>query len=267
MKNCGCRVLSGWRVPAVLALCLIISAAVARGDSVLLKNGTTVTLKSILWRDGAKDYQVESAEGDLKASVAPKDIERLDIGKPAEFDKAQQMVTAGNEDGAIPLLEGVIEKYKMLLWDVRARDTLGRIYLKKKNAAKALDTLQPLFAAPAGPAPAPPGARRAYWDALSAANRNDDLRKELTAAIATGRRDEAAAALVLRGNLLRAAGKNEEALQDYLKTVWFFEEVKDVQPEALFRAAEGLKEVKDARAEECRKTLLQKYPDSEFAKK
>lgn len=266
MKNSGYRMLCGWRVPAVVGLFLIPVVVIA-GDSLLLKNGKVVPLKSIQWRDGAKDYQVESSEGDLKVNIAPKDIERLDIGKPAEFDKAQQLVAAGNEEAAIPLLEGVIEKYKMLLWDVRARDILGRAYLKKKNASKAIDTLQPLFVASPGPLPAPAGARRVYWEALSAAKRNDDLRKELDASIATGRRDDAATALVMRGNMLRAVGKNEDALQDYLKTVWFFEEVKDVQPEALFKAAEGLKEAGDARAEECRKALLQKYPDSEFAKK
>ncbi len=266
MKNSGYRVLSGWRVPAAVGL-FLIPVIVAGGDSLQLKSGKIMPLKSIpVWRDGAKEYQVESSEGDIKVTVALKDIERLDIAKPADLDKAQQLIEAGNDEAAIPLLESVIDRYKMLVWDVKARGILGRIYLKKKNATKALDTLQPLFTSQLMGA-VPAGERRAYWDALLAAGRTDDLRKELNAAIAAGRRDDAAAALVMRGNMLQAAGKHEEALQDYLTTVWFFEGSKDVQPEALFKAAEGLKEVRDARAEECRKVLLQKYPDSEFAKK
>jgi len=265
MKNSDCRGFFGWRLPTLVGLSLI-PAIVVGGDLLVMKNGKSLPLKSIQWRDGAKEYQIESSEGEVKMNVAFKDVDRLEIAKPAEFDKAQQMMTSGSDDGAVPLLETVIDKYKMLVWDVKARDMLGRLYLKKKNAVKALDTLEPLFAATALE-PAPAGARRAYWEALLAAGHSDDLRKELTSAIATGRRSEAAAALVMRGNMLRAAGKNEDALQDYLKAVWFFEEVKDVQPEALFNAAQGLKELGDARAEECRTKLLQKYPDSDFAKK
>lgn len=265
MKTSYGRAIASGYAP-LLGVLLLAPALVGAGDSILLKNGKVMAVKSIQWREGAREYQVEAVEGDIKMPIALKDVERLDIARPADFDKAQQLVSGGNAEAAIPLLEGVLEKYRMLVWDAKAREVLGRVYLQKKNAAKALEVLKPLFADV--PVVAVSGnTRRVYWEALAASGRGDDLRKELDQAIATGRRDIAAAAQVMRGNLLQAAGKNDEALSDYLRTVLFFEEIKDVQPEALFKAAEGLKERNDSRAQALRKTLLQKYPDSDFAKK
>ena len=258
MRGCG-RLL--WAAALVLA-----PAFPGMADSVLLKNGKLIAVKSIQWREGAKEYQIEAVEGDIKMPIALKDVDRLDVARPADFDKAQQSFSSGNAEAAIPLLNGVVENYKMLVWDAKARELLGRIYLQKKDYRKALDALQPLFAEGAT-VQASASTRRVYWDVMLAGGRTDELRKELDAAIATGKRDVAAAALVMRGNLLKAAGKGDDALADYLQVVLFFEEVKDMQPEALAKAADGLKEAGDARAEEFRKTLLQKYPDSEFAKK
>lgn len=235
-------------------------------DSVLLTNGKRVAVKTIEWRESTKEYHVETVD-DIKMPIALKDVDRLDIAKPAEFDKAVQQAEAGMGDAAIPVFEGFVTKYKMMVWDVKSREILGRIYLKKKNAQKAIDALQPLFAEGGTPGGVSGATRRVYWDALLDGGRTADLEKELAVAIATGRRDAAAAAQIMRGNMLRAAGKNDEALSYYLRTVLFFDEVKDVQPEALFRTAEGLKALNDVRAEEYRKVLLQKYPDSEFAKK
>jgi tetratricopeptide (TPR) repeat protein len=243
-----------------------LAASAFGGDAVLLKTGKSIGVTGILWRDGLKEYQVVTTDGGAQMSIPLKDVDSLDIGRPADFDKAQQLVAGGQPDAAVPLLEGLLAKYKMLVWDVRAREALGRIYVAKNDGAKALAALEPLFTG-AVSVPVSAGARRIYWEALTAAGRTADLQKELSETIVAGPRDASAVALVMRGNMFLAAGKKDEALSDYLRVVLFFEGAKDVMPEALFKAAERLKELGDARAQEYRDLLLRKYPESDFAKK
>ena len=248
-------------------LCAYVLPCTACGAStVFLKTGKSLSVDSIQWKDGIKEYQVVTTDGAVQMTIPLKDVDRLEVERPAESDRADKLVAGGQSEAAIPLLESITAKYKMMVWDVRAREALGRIYVQKKDSAKALAALEPLFSATVSVAVAP-DARRLYWEALLAAGKTTDLQKQLDETIASGRRDAAAAAQVMRGNMFRAAGKKEEALSDYLRTVLFFEDAKDVRPEALFRAAEGLNELGDARAQEYRKVLAQKYPESEFAKK
>jgi tetratricopeptide (TPR) repeat protein len=265
MKHSICRSVVRWSAVALASGCFSAANA-AGGDTVYLKAGKAMPVTSILWREGNKEYQVVTAEGGAQMTIPLKDVDRLDIGRPADLDKADQLVKGGQPDAAIPILEGVVSKYRMMVWDVQARQSLGSIYLARKDSAKALAALEPLFSAPVS-APVGAGMRRLYWEALLAAGRSLRLQKELDETIATGPRSGAAAAQVMRGNMFLAVGKKDEALSDYLRTVLFFQDVRDVMPEALFRASERLKELGDARAQEYQGMLLQKYPESEFAKK
>ena len=54
---------------------------------------------------------------------------------------------------------------------------------------------------------------------------------------------------------------------DYLRVVLLYESEKDVQPEALFKTAEALKALRDPRAPEYSKKLVEQYPDSPYAQK
>ena len=265
MKTSASRRLVCWSLLA--GLCATLLPGTACGAStVYLKTGKSLAVDTIQWKDGNKEYQVVTTEGAVQMTIPQKDVDRLDVERPAEFDRADKLIAGGQTEAAIPILEGIAAKFKMLVWDVRAREALGRIYVQKKDSSKALAALEPLFSSDVS-ARVAPDARRLYWQALLAAGRTVDLQKKLDETIAFGRRDAAAAAQVMRGDLFRAAGKKEEALSDYLRTVLFFEDAKDVRPEALFKAAEGLNELGDPRAQEYRRILVQKYPESEFAKK
>ena len=78
-------------------------------------------------------------------------------------------------------------------------------------------------------------------------------------------RDLAARAQVLRGDLKRKRRQLEPAVQDYLRTVILFENIRDVQPEALYKAGETLEELRDARAKDLFARLQREYPDSKYA--
>jgi hypothetical protein len=71
----------------------------------------------------------------------------------------------------------------------------------------------------------------------------------------------------MRGNMNRESGQKEVALLDYLRVVILFENIREVQPEALYKAAEILEELRDPRADELRKKLVQEYKDSDYAAK
>ena len=252
---------------AAAAAALLIPAATLADNTVYLTNGKSIAVKSIQWRDASKEYQVEPADSSGATIPIPlKDVERLEIDRPAALDKAQQAMAAGQTDAAIPLLEGVMASHKMLVWDSRARDVLARIYMQRKNYAKAIALLQDELAN-APKQTIAPDVRRLYWEALLQTSQTNALRKELDESIATGVGAAAAVALVSRGNLLREDGHPDEALADYLGAVLFYEGVKEAQPEALYKAAELLDDLRDPRAAEFRGLLTQKYGESDFAKK
>ena len=252
---------------AAAALGLLVPAAALAANTVYLTNGKSIVAKSIQWRDATKDYQVEPVDSAGATVPIPlKDVDRLEIDRPAAWDKAAQAISANQPDAAIPLLEGVIVSHKMLVWDNRARDALARIYMQRKNYAKAIAVLQDELANAPKQAVSP-DVRRMYWEALLQTSQTNALRKELDEAVATGAGGAAAVALVIRGNMLRDDGHPDEALADYLGAVLFYEGVKEVQPEALYKAAELLDDLKDPRAAEYRALLTQKYGESDFAKK
>ena len=57
-----------------------------------------------------------------------------------------------------------------------------------------------------------------------------------------------AAAVLMRAEMYRGQSQKEEALIDYLKVAVLFEDVAATHPEALFKAAEVLDEMRDPRA-------------------
>lgn len=234
-------------------------------NKVFLANGRELAAKKVEWRAGAQEYRVTTPD-DTVLPFPKAQVDHLEIDKPAEYDKASQALAAKQPDVAIPILDELVTKYAMLVWDNEARKLLAVAYMAKNEPKKAASALDDYFAnVPKAQVPA--DVQLLYWNALLAADRASSLKKDLDEVVATGTREMAAAAQVMRGNMNKQAGQKELALLDYLRVVVLFENVKSVQPEALYRAAEMLDELRDARAEVLRKRLVQEYRDSEWAAK
>ena len=249
----------------VLALCCISAGTVAAQDVVQLTNGKKLQVRDIKWRESEQSYRVELMDGAVlplpKAQVAG-----LSIRKPADYDKVIAMLAAKQYAAAIPLLEDIIIKYKMLDWDNQARVQLANAYLAQNDAKKAVNVLEAYMSSV--PKEGIPAALiRVYWAALLQSNQGAALKKELDSVVAGGTRPMVAAAMIMRGNVNRESGQKEVALLDYLRVVILFENIREIQPEALFKAAEILDELRDPRAEEMKKKLVQEYKDSEYAAK
>ena len=108
-----------------------------------------------------------------------------------------------------------------------------------------------------------------YWQALLKSNRSAKLNKLLEEAIKKGGREASASALILRGDMLLESKQPRDALKDgYLRVIVLYENVRTVQPEALYKAAKAFEALhQNPNAERMRSTLRSKYPNSEYARK
>jgi len=244
----------------------LLLACAAMADTVYLRNGkSSIPAKSITWRESAQEYRVETMDN-MTLTFQRNQVARLDITKPADIDRAQQMIASGQPDAAITVLNDVIEKYRMRNWDNVARELLATIYLQRKDPKKAIALLEDYFRA-AGQSEGQAKLRKVYWIALNEAERFSTLKKELDTVIINGPRDAAAEAQIMRGDMARKQGSKEDAFKDYMRTALLFKDVKSVQPEALFKAAEILDEMRDPRGDLLRKEIVAEHPESEYAKK
>lgn len=234
-------------------------------NKVMLTNGREIVAKSVQWRANDQEYRVETDDGTV-LPFPKAQIESIEIDKPAEYDKAAQLMAAKQYDAAIPALDEVVAKYAMLNWDNDARRLLATAYLSKNDAKKAAMTMDEYFVN-VSKAEAPTDILVLYWTALLAADRSSALKKELEDAITSGGHEVACAAQLMHGDMNRKAGMKEAAFLDYMRTVELYTDVKAGRPEALFKAAEVLEELRDPRADQLRRRLARDFKDSEWAAK
>jgi tetratricopeptide (TPR) repeat protein len=156
----------------------------------------------------------------------------------------------------------------MLEHDVTAARYLAHSYLKTKNPRKAVMMCDRVLSSNPKAAQDDQFAG-IYWQALLETDQLIKLDKALGIAIEGGSRQLAAVAQIRRGDIAKQKGNLDDALIDgYLRTEVFFQAIKSVQPEALYKAAQCFEEKgQHSRAEKWRKKLLSSYPQSEQARR
>jgi tetratricopeptide (TPR) repeat protein len=186
--------------------------------------------------------------------------------KPVDFDKAKQLVTAKSYDEAIKILNDIILKYRYLEWDNSARMVLGQVCTQKGDFTGAVDAYEQIVkASPDGKVDA--SIQWAYRQALLDAKQYDKLGNALDEIIVSGSRADAARAQIMRGDVKLSQNQLEGAVLDYLRTVVLYEQEKESRPEALYKAADTLKAMRDPRAAEMAKTLEQEFPGHPLVEK
>jgi len=181
--------------------------------------------------------------------------------KPAEIDQAAKLAEAKKFDEAIKLLEDVAVRYRFLDWDVQARVALPKVYLLKGDAAGAVAAYDKLFTA----SPKTKEDAEVQWSyrqALLGAKQYDRLETVLKDVIAKGSRADAARAQIMRGDVKASQNQLEAAALDYMRTVILFSGERAVQPEALMKAAETFEKLRDARAKELFRKIVDDFPTS-----
>ena len=201
----------------------------------------------IKWQSRGKQYVVSVKKGQTMVDMERKleDVIRLDIPKPAGYDKAVQAVEAGQgAASAIPVLAKVVSDYRMLVWDKPAGRYLALAYLASGNAQKAYEVCVPIVSEDKS-AGYTGDLAAAYWQALLKLGKRDQLEGLIKKAVSSGDRPASAAALVMRGDII-VAGSNDapeelkRALRDgYLRVVLMYpdEDCRREQREAMLKAA------------------------------
>lgn len=245
------------------ALLLALASAQAWAIQGSVKTATDTVRGEIKWQSRSKSYQISFKKGgaNVDTEIPIGDVKRLDVEKPAELDRAIEAIRGGNATSAIGLLEAIVKNYKMLVWDKPAGRYLVEAYLSAGQVQKGYDSAVKIISDDKSAgwkgelAPA-------YWQALLKLGKTQQLESMLKKAAESGDRSSAAAALVMRGDVILAAEGDEnpeacrKALIDaYLRVALMFrdEECRDARIDAMQKAANCLDKLGYAsRAEEMR---------------
>jgi len=245
-----------------ISLTLTLLALSANAAHVVLKNGRKIAGTDIRARANG-DVVLTTKRG--QQTFAKAQILKAVADKPAAYDKARKLSAAKKFDQAETVLKGIIKEYRNLEWDNRARLLLAQVYLATGDSSKAVSTFDDIFRG----SPAlkkDPELMMQYAEVLLKAKRYPKLMLILDDRIKNGTREEAAKAQIMRGNVNLDQGKLEPAFLDYMRTVTLFQNQKAEQPEALFRAASVLEQMRDQRrAKELFTKLVTEYPGSPYA--
>lgn len=258
-----------WLLPAI---CAVLTTA-AMGADVMGRITTTPDGRQITgtvrWKAVARKYAiVQSGPGNIELEIDPARVSKIEVVQPKELQPAIEAVKAGRTAQAIPVLDKLAQDYLMLQWDEPATRYLAEAYLANDDAANAVKACERII-----------GYRQeaaylsemavAYWTALLKTGRTARLEEYLDLAAKSGNRPTAARALILRGDMLRDRKQTRDALKDgYLRVVVLYKNVREAQPEALFKAMKAFEELQQIpHAERMRTALRTDFPTSEYARK
>jgi lipopolysaccharide biosynthesis regulator YciM len=257
---------NAWRgAAALLVACAGVLHAQVAGE-IETTQGRTIK-GTIRWQPASKVYGIVQANN-IELKVPAQDVQSVRVTPPQHLEAAAKLVAEGQVDQALPVLQQIFDAYRMLQWDVIAARWLAEGHLKNGDAKRAVEMCEAVIeqnpaAGYSGDIP------RVYWRALLELDRTAKLKQALTESIKRGDRETMALAQVIRGDLAMQEGEFEAALVDgYLRTVYLFREVKQVQPEALYKAAQCFKKLNQlTHMETMRKKLLENYPNDPYTQK
>lgn len=256
-----------------LALAVILAAAAASvfaevpgritkaGD-----NGQTI-VGNILWKPMAKKYIVTQKNG-VEVEIPYDQVAKVETQRPKELEGAVKAVKDGKYAAAIPVLEKIAKDYAMLQWDEPASRYLAEAYVAVDRSADAVKVCEQVISL--RPEAAYMGEMAmSYWTALLKTGKTAKLDDLVDKAARSGERVVAARALIMRGDILAAKKQYKEALEDgYLRVIVLYKNIKEVQPEAIYKAMQAFEAIQQVpHAEKMRGLLRSDYPSSDYAKK
>jgi tetratricopeptide (TPR) repeat protein len=249
---------TGWRRTALvlLAAAFVGSGLSAQAAYVIMTGGQRVDGTDIRAKS---DGEIILTTPQGQRSFYPGQYTKAAADKPPEIDKAAQLVAAKQYDEAIKLLEDVVLRYRFLDWDVQARAMLPQVYAKKGDMTGAIAAFDKLFVL-SPKSKEEPALQWSYRETLLAAKQYDKLTGQLDQVVAAGSRTDAARAQVMRGDIKADQNQLEGAALDYLRTVVLFKTERTIQPEALSKAAQTLEKLRDPRAKDMYRMLVEEYP-------
>ena len=257
-----------------LAALLVLAAADARAQAsgyLVMDDSVGIQVKGqISWLGGSRIYEIRDPNNpSISRSVSHDKVRDVVVRKPDQLDAAVRAVEEGRYTGShIALLAKIVEQYEMLQHDLTAGAALARAYVETGKATQTEELYRKLKAS-RSVASLPGGLVSAYWDALLKLGKNSILTREIDQMVQNGSRGAVAVAYILKGDIQKQDGKLEDALIDgYLRTVVLYRDIKEAQPEALYKAHLCFKELNQVtRAETMQKKLVDGFPKSTYTRK
>ena len=226
--------------------CLMMAAASVFAIQGTLTTETETLAGEIKWHARGKQYVISVKRGSTTVDMErkPEVVTRLDIPKPAGYDKAVASVEAGQGAAAIPVLSKIVSDYRMLQWDKPAGRYLVLAYLAGGNVQKAYDACETILADDKS-AGWTGDLAASYWQTLLMLGKRDQLEGLLKKAASSGDRASSAAALVMRGDIIVQSSNDapeelKKALRDgYMRVVLMYQDAdcKRERADALLKAA------------------------------
>lgn len=246
----------------VAAAALIFTALAAQAAPyVVLKSGKKVEGQRIRAKSNGT-IELTTAQGTV---TYPKgSYRRAYADRPAEMNQAKQALKAGKADEAVKLLNTLARSYKGLGWDIEASKLLPQAYMMAGDFDKAVKGLEKFMRSEPS-VKGDPGFQMVYAEALMKAGEFSKLERILDQSIKSGTREAAAKAQNLRGDMLMEQGQTEAAFLDYMRTITFFKKQADSAAEAAYKAGVCLETMRDKRAADMYRTVIQNFPRSKYA--
>jgi len=248
-----------WWLP--VSLLVLLGAGVAHAGYVILTDGTKVEGELRVRRDGS----VMITSGGSQRTIPANKVKQAVGDKPAKWDDAVAKMRAGKYDECIPLFQDIANTSRGQSWDLRALRYVAESQVRQGRPAEAVKVYEQLLKDMGDKAD--PDVRLGYFGALLKTGSYDKLDGELDVFIRDGNREQAAKAQIMRGDINAARKQWDNAVLDYMRTAILFESEKAVQPEALFKTAEAMEQLRDARAKDYYKKVVDQYGSSEYAEK
>lgn len=221
---------------------------------------------NLTWFGATQEYDIN--RGNVSTKVAARLVARVVTPKPPDLDRAVNAVRTKQYAAAVGPLRNIVTTYERMGWDVPAARWLAEAYLNLNQLKEAEDMCEKVMRG--NPEAGRSGELASiYWEVLRKQGKDATLMRVLGEAVKTGGREVAAVAQLKRADIDRAKGDIKKAVKDgYLRTAILFKDVKLVQPEALSKAAECFQQLgQQSYADKMRRELLDRYPDSEEARK
>jgi len=252
-----------------LALLLIATAVQA---DIIATRGIVHTGK--VERVVGTGVQIKVGENEFTALLA--DIIRADVPKPDGVDKSLAAFRAGKNQDALAGYKAIVERYAglPLAWAEESLVKLGEVQIALKDfagAKRTFDSFKTVYAKSPYVAVLDAKYARILFEQKQADQalqliqgvidpllKREFLTEEQESGIADG--------LILLGDCRAAAGKNDDALDNYLKVVTLFDVDDDQTAEAKYKAGKLLEQKGNwRRARQTYEEVIRDYPALAFA--
>lgn len=225
-----------------VAALLLAAASAAAGQTLVFRDGRTLPIGDVQFRDGAIVVTVTSGASSIERTFPLADLDRVEAPRPLELGRAEEQVGRGDAAGAVETLEPVLRTYEPVRgvrgsWWPDAARTRARALAQLGREIDLAVLLRRMEGLPNAPF-LPYEGRIALAEAQAARGDIDGSNATLEELLGESVPAEVAArAWLQRGDILRARRDLEGALLAYLRVVAFHGRVDAVQPAALARAA------------------------------